>query len=156
MRGRGNDVRGRRRRAALLAALLALAFGVTACVMPRDPERTLQRVRGETLVVGLLQPAEAFQAGDEAAALRRLAESLDARVRYAEGGLHDQLAALHNGSVHLLAGRIPETTPLASELALTRPWGRITVDGEDQAAVFALRKGENAFLLAVDRGLSDR
>ena len=134
-------------------ALLGAAF-LAACRFPDDPEGTLADVTGGELKVGLLVPLATFREMAEHEALLVAAERIGAEPVLFEGRAHDLMAAVENGTIHLLAGGLPKDTPLSSRIALTKPWGRAAISGEVQDAVWGIRKGENAFLLALNRALA--
>ena len=45
--------------------------------------------------------------------------------------------------------------PMTAEMALSQSWGEIPVGDARETAVFGVRKGEHAMLLAVDRAVRD-
>jgi polar amino acid transport system substrate-binding protein len=78
------------RRSTSIGLLLVLA---AACDLPRDPEGTLERVRGGTLRVGVAHnppwaslPAPGEAQGVEPRLVRALAAELGARVEWVAGG----------------------------------------------------------------------
>lgn len=129
----------------LAAALLALP---ASCDLPRDPDGTLDEVRGATLAVAVTAPA---LLPPEEEALRLLAASLGARLEMRAMDLHEAVAQLGAAepdgvAVHVAAGAIPEATPFGAEAAVTRPLGR-------ERVVLLLPPGENGFLLAANRAV---
>lgn len=107
-------------------ALLALAAG---CGLPRDPEGTLERVRGGTLRVGVAHnppwaslPANGEAAGVEPALVRALAAELDARVEWVGGGEHALLHALEQRELDLVVGGLPARHPSSAKLGFSRPY----------------------------------
>lgn len=132
--------------------LLILAAGAAAgCDLPRDPEGTLDRVRGDTLRVGTLMPRDEFEETDEASRLAEIAGVLEAQLELIDGNPHLLLARLEKGEIHLLAGGIPKDTPLAKRIGMTRPVGKIMIGDKTKDRIFAVRRGENAFLVFLDR-----
>ncbi len=137
---------GRRRALALLGLPL-----LAAC---RFPAETPAAVRGGAMKVGLLVPLATFREMAEQEALFTAAARIGTEPMLVEGRVHDVVASVADGTLHLLAGGLPETTPLASRIALTRPWGKATIAGEVRHAVWGLRQGENALLLALNQAVS--
>jgi hypothetical protein len=136
------------------APFLAGALGVLAGCddLPRDPEETTERVGGAVLRVGWVAGAEPSPI--ERAAVAGVAERLDASVEASEGPVHQLVADLQEGKLHLLGGALPEKTPFASEIGLTKPVGIVTLRGEIQPTVMAIRSGENRFLLLVNEAIA--
>jgi hypothetical protein len=141
----------------LLSALVAgLAFAggsmLAGCDdLPRDPEDTTGQVSGAVLRVGWVAGAE--PSAVERAAVAGLAARLAAAVEVTEAPVHRLVAELEKGSVHLLGGELPEATPFASEIGLTKSVGTVVLRGEAQPAVMAIRSGENRFLLLVNEAI---
>lgn len=135
-----------------LLTSIALAVSLAGCDLPRDPEDTTATVRGGTLIVGVSTDEEPSDP-KERAAIERLAERLDAKVEYRSDEIHRQVEALKEGEIQLLAGHIPETTPFASEIGTTAPVSSMELGGERVKTVFALRKGENRFLVETEKAM---
>jgi hypothetical protein len=140
-----------RRRALCLLALPLLA----ACRYPADVESTLDTVEGGEMKVGLLVPLATFREMKELRVLEAVAERLGTTPVLVEGQVHDLLTGLEEGRIHLLAGGLPEKTPLTQRIGLTKRWGEAAIAGEVQPAAWGVRKGENAFLLALNRGIGE-
>jgi polar amino acid transport system substrate-binding protein len=108
----------------LIVGLLAALVG--GCEFPRDPEGTLDRVRGGVMRVGIT-PAEPFvrlnDAGDptgvEVELVRGFAETLDARVEWVAGSESDLMEALAGRQLDLVLTRQTEWQRVA---AITRPY----------------------------------
>lgn len=115
------------RLALVLITVLALA-GTSCNATPRDPEGTLEEVRGGTLRVGVtasdpwvtLDAAE--PGGVEAEIVRRFAESLDAEIEWFEGSEEELFGALEYGQIDLIIAGLSSRTPFAKEGALTHPY----------------------------------
>lgn len=108
---------------ALLLALLA------ACGIPRDPDGTLERVRGGTVRVGVVHdppwaslPADGEAYGIEPHLVRTLAAGLDAEIEWVAGGESALLRALEEGQLDLVVGGLTAANPHGATLALTRPY----------------------------------
>lgn len=130
-------------------ALLAMSM-LAACKVPDDPEGTTKEVTDGVLRVGILtQQLDPV----DAAAVALVAHALPAEPELVTGDPHTLFAQLEDGKIHLVAGGIPASTPFAADVALTAPVGSVTVRGETEDRVLALRKGENRFLVAVNRAV---
>lgn len=111
-------------RGALLAAGLT---AVPACDLPRDPEETLERVRGGTLRVGVIENEPWTRvdgdevSGVEADLVREFAATLDADVAWVLAG-PDALEALEHFELDLVVGGLDHRDPWKQRVGLTRPW----------------------------------
>jgi|SRR5918993_1926167 hypothetical protein len=131
----------------VLKAFLVV-FGLAACDLPRDPEKTLEAVRGQELRVGVLKFGQ--NAEKDRPVVERLAASLEAKLVYVEGDAHALFEDLKRGHLHLVIGGVPESTPFGKELGLSKPVGPLHGAHEEEDRVLAVRPGENAFLLRVN------
>ena len=113
------------RRLVALAACLALG----ACQYPRDPEGTLDRVRGGTLRVGI-SPAEPWvtlednrpPAGVEVALVEEFARTVDAEVKWVEGSESDLMEALDGRQLDIVIAGLTRRSVWMNGAALTRPY----------------------------------
>ena len=111
----------------LLVAVLA-ALLLTGCGIPRDPESTLDRVRGGTLRVGITEsePWTRLEAGQpggvEVELVRRFATELVARVEWVDGSEADLIAALEVRELDLVVGGLTADTPWQTKAAITRSY----------------------------------
>lgn len=131
-------------------ASLLLSFLLGSCDLPRDPEQTLSEVRGNTLIVGV-SSMEAFDKAGERLVVENLAERLGAVVELQPGEIHDLVNAVENGRVHIVAGGIPESSPFSSKVAFSSP----VEIARSRKTVLGTRKGENAFLLELNRTIAE-
>lgn len=144
-------------------ALLAVA-ALIGCDLPRDPEGTLNAVRGAELVVGVSEAPPWIEGGGrqpqgiEADIVRRLADALDADVRWMWLPAEEQVTRLARFEIHLAVGRHTRDSPLAREVGATRPW-YVSVErhGDTDVAsrhhVFLVPPGENAWLVWLEQRL---
>jgi polar amino acid transport system substrate-binding protein len=147
----------------LLIATLALAL---ACGLPRDPEGTLERVRGGTLRVGFVvdtpwvTEARIGAGGIEGAIAAELARGLGARVTWTHASETPLLTALHDGDLDLVIAGLTKDSPWAAKASFTRPYyvDTTTIHGErtEVPHVVAVRPGENAWQVHVERVLEAR
>jgi len=112
------------------APLLAAASPLAGCSLPRDPEGTLDRVRGDTLHVGVTEaPPFVVRHGErtepggvEAALVRGFADSLGAAVAWHWGPADGHLEALERFELDLVAAGLTAATPWKKRAGLTRPY----------------------------------
>ena len=141
---------------ALSRLLCILVLVALACDLPRDPQKTLERVRGRVLTVGVSEDAPFIvRRGEEAIGpepdlVRGFAASLGATVKWNWAAQDRQMAALRENHLDLVAG-LTSATPWKKSVALTRPF---SLNREKRA--FAVPAGENAFLSALERYLAGR
>jgi len=144
---------------------LVIALGL-ACGLPRDPEGTLERVRGGTLRVGFVVDTPWVTAigpaagGVEGAIVAELARGLGARVAWTHGAETPLLTALHDGDLDLVVAGLTKDSPWAAKASFTRPYYVDTtlVHGErtEVPHVVAVRPGENAWQVYIERMLESR
>jgi hypothetical protein len=120
--------------------------------IPRDPEDTTDLVTGSVLRVGWVAGAEPNEI--EHAAVATLAERLRAAIEISEGPVHQLMAELEEGTVHVVGGAVPEKTPFAKDVGLTKRVGTVVLRGEVEPTVMAIRSGENRFLLLVNEAIA--
>lgn len=139
----------------LLAALLAATAGCRP--YPRDPERTLERVRGGVLLAGVSHdpphvalPADGPPHGGDVARIEALARSVGARVEWVRGDHEGLLHALHVRRLHLVAGGVAADSPWKSKVGMTRPYPARDARGREVRRVMAVPPGENAWLMQVE------
>ena len=142
-------------RALVPAVVLLLLAG---CDLPRDPEQTLERVRGGTMRVGVTaNPPWTTVEGErpggiEAALVEQFAESLGAYVRWTNGSEAELMERLHKGHLDLVVGGLDDASPWTTHSGFTRPY----LTFADKRYVMAVRQGENRFLLELDKFLQGR
>jgi polar amino acid transport system substrate-binding protein len=126
---RGRTGKGRRLEALLVgsAAIVGLV-GTTACGLPRDPDGTLERIRGGTMRVGVIEhppwatTAEGEPAGVEVEVIEALAEALESRVRWTPGSESELIEALELGELDAVVGGLTADAPWISDAAFTAPY----------------------------------
>jgi len=148
-----------------LAAATAATMALTGCGMqfPRDPEGTLERVRGDVLRVGATEHRPYVElddagepTGSEPALVQRFAERLDADIAWETGSEAELLDALEQGELDLVIGGFLHDTPWAERGATTRPYvEEQTADGSTDKHVMITPMGENAFLVELETFLHE-
>lgn len=110
--------------------IAALALLSAACDIPRDPEGTLERVRGGTMRVGVTA-AEPFvvmeggaepSGGVEVRLVEELATELDAQIHWVNGSEEELLAALEVRELDVVIGGLTRTNPWSSKVTFTHPY----------------------------------
>lgn len=107
---------------AVLVVLLA------ACAVPRDPEGTLNRVRGGVLRAGFTEaPPFASGSADDPAGVEvdiveGFAAELDATVEWTVGSEAELLKALEVRALDVVVGGFDSTNPLVAAGGMTRPY----------------------------------
>lgn len=134
-----------------ISILLPVVLGVAGCDLPRDPDGTLQRVRGGEIRIGLVGPDPAAAAARAAASA--FAGDLRARPVFVRGDSHDLVEQMRQGRLDLIAA-LPAETPFKARIGLSRSYPAAAEPGRDLA--WGVPRGENAFLGAVDRFLYRR
>jgi ABC-type amino acid transport substrate-binding protein len=125
--------------------------------MPRDPERTTERVEGHVLRAGVSSNPPWIRVendrveGVEADLIRGLAGQLHAEVRWIPGGETALFAALKQHQLDLVAGGVTTESPWTKELGATLPFA----EAGGRKHVLIAAAGENRWLLTLDRYLHD-
>lgn len=139
------------------AALLIVAYVAGCAPYPRDPQNTTEHVSAAVMRVGVIHdpPFVRLRAGAptgrEVAMVRALADSLDARVEWVDGGTYELLAGLQHFRLDLVIGGISPDTPWAGHVALTSPYMARDERGLLVRRVTALPPGENRWMMQVER-----
>jgi polar amino acid transport system substrate-binding protein len=118
--------------AALIVAVL-LAVGAAGCGIPRDPESTLDRVRGGTLRAGITasEPWTTLEGGRpggvEVELVKQFAHELGAKVEWVDGSEAELIGALEVRELDLVVGGLTADTPWQSKAAITRSYATTRV-----------------------------
>jgi polar amino acid transport system substrate-binding protein len=105
--------------------LLLMTTGCGHSSLPRDPEKTLERVRGGELRVGLVEHppwvirTSGEPAGAEVALVRELAQEQNAKPQWHWGGEQQHLEALERYELDLVIGGLTKETPWSKTIGLT-------------------------------------
>src|SRR5215218_6702877 len=104
---------------------IALAAGLAACGLPRDPDGTLHRVQGGAMRVGVaIHPpwttdSAGTVGGIEPALVRALARELGARVEWEPGGESVLMPKLHERKLDLVIAGLDAATPWNGKAGIT-------------------------------------
>jgi polar amino acid transport system substrate-binding protein len=116
-----------------LGAAVVVAVVLAGCGVPRDPEGTLDRVRGGTLRVGISQSepwtrlGAGRPSGVEVRLVERFAAELGATVRWVDGSEADLVAALEVRELDLVVAGLTADTPWQAKAAITRGYATTRV-----------------------------
>jgi polar amino acid transport system substrate-binding protein len=108
--------------------LLLVAVLLAGCEYPRDPEGTLDRVRGGVMRVGVthvdpwVKLDGATPSGVEVELLQRFADTLDAEIEWVEGSESDLMEALHGRQLDVVVAGLTRRSEWQRVAALTRPF----------------------------------
>lgn len=121
------------------ACVAAVVIALAGCDLPRDPEKTRDRIRsrGEIRVgvteappwirrTSLAPNAEAE--GVEAELIRELAAKEGVRVRWQWGNVERHYAALEGFDLDLAAGGLTQATPWKKKIGITRSYVRSRIN----------------------------
>lgn len=146
----------------LLLAWLALALAGCG-PYPRDPQRTTERVEGGTLRVGVIHDPPFVDLRDaggsgrlaphgrEVRMARALADSLDARVSWVDGGAGELFEELEHFRLDMVIGGVSAQSPWRQRVALGLPYPIRDAEGRLVRRVSALPPGENRWQMRVER-----
>lgn len=152
------------RRSLRMAALVLGASLLGGCgSIPADPDGTLSRASGGTLVVGVSEHVPWTDVDDdtgevtgtEADLVRGFADSIDARVEWKAAPESVLVGWMEDGEIDVMIGGLTAASPWASKVALTRPY--TTVESPEDAKekmVMAVPMGENKLMVALERYLA--
>ncbi|WP_460943560.1 transporter substrate-binding domain-containing protein [Okibacterium endophyticum] len=143
-----------------VAGVLALAGCGTS--IPTDPNGTLERVAGGTLQVGISPNGEQTIAedegysGSEVELVEGFADSIDAEIEWTAGTEAELVRQLEDRALDLVVGGFTDTTPWSDRVGVTRAYASVRDEsGEAHKLVMLVQMGENAFLVELERYLSE-
>ena len=151
-----------------VATVLLVCMAVACGGIPRDPEGTLDRVRGGVLRVGFTDAPPFAEgpdddpAGVEVELVKQFAEELGASVEWVKGAEAELFEALEVRALDLVIGGYSSSDPWVASVGVTRPYAttRLTVgvpEGQpppdDLAGMtIAVERGSEAHGLVVAAG----
>ncbi len=112
----------------LRAALLVTACLISACDLPRDPEKSFEQLAARPLRVGLAEhpPFVMLRGGDpagvEVALIEEFAAAAGTTVEWTTGTVEQLLPALEHFQLDLVAAGLTDATPWKKKIGMTRPW----------------------------------
>lgn len=111
-----------------LLALVAMLSIPSCGPIPKDPEKTTERILAGTMRVGVSEnPPWIRRNGEEADGIeadliRSLAQTMSARVEWVWGIPEDHYHGLEKFEIDLVAGGLTAETPWKARVGMTRPW----------------------------------
>lgn len=145
------------RRAMVFALCAVLSLGLAGCDnYPRDPHQTLNRVHETgTVRIGVVHNPpwtdiddENNPRGSEVRLLAEFSRMLQAEPVWRAVSMDEGFRALDSGEIDILIGGLPASTPY-KKAGLTRPYTKTGKHGH----IMAVRRGENAFLVELEKFL---
>ncbi|QNF31535.1 transporter substrate-binding domain-containing protein [Adhaeribacter swui] len=137
----------------LVHCFILLVFIISACHnFPRDPDKTLEKVKNGTLLVGYSEnppwviKTNAAPTGLEAELIKEFAQTQQAKVIWVNDTEQDLFEKLEKQELHLVIGGITDKNSWKSKISFTRPYYQIPKEKH----VMAVIKGENAFTVALE------
>jgi polar amino acid transport system substrate-binding protein len=140
-----------------------LAVGLTValcgCPYPRDPEGTLDRVRGGVLRVGVTQADpwvtvddQGVPSGVEVELVTRFAETVDAEVEWVEGSESELMEALHGRQLDVVIAGLTRQSEWQRVAALTRPFvtTQVVIGAPDERTAARLSEDLGGERIAVE------
>ncbi|MBG6239424.1 ABC-type amino acid transport substrate-binding protein [Mycetocola sp. CAN_C7] len=144
----------------LLAVGLSAGLSGCASSFPADPDGTLDRVSGGTLRVGIAPNGDwtdmtddGEASGIEVSLIEDFAETIDADIAWVEGSEEALFTRLEDGGLDLVIGGFTDRTPWLDRAAITKPFTEVSTSDGVEKHVMAASRGENAFLLELERFL---
>ncbi len=137
---------------------LYFLFFMLSCVplacnnFPRDPDKTLEKVKNNTLLVGYSENApwviktNASPDGVEAELIKEFAKTQQAKITWVNDTEQDLFEKLEKRELHLVIGGFTDKNTWKSKVSFTRPYFQL----EEKKHVMAVLKGENAFIVALE------
>lgn len=147
-----------------LLVIAVMAASLSGCGIPVDPAGTLDRVSGGELRVGVSHnppwtdtSTSGNPTGLEVRLVEQFADDLDAEIVWTETSEARLMDGLERGELDLAIAGLLDDTPWMDVAAVTRPFAE-TRDADDRLErhVMATPMGENAFLVRLERFLSDQ
>lgn len=140
----------------LRTSIVLLVFAI-ACGLPRDPDGTLERVRGGVMRVGVAESrpwiivSPSGAEGVEATLVKAIADSLGASIEWIRKSESELLTDLEERKLDLVLGGLTDDSPWKTKVALTKPF--YEDPRTKKKHVMAAPPGENAWLVFVERQL---
>jgi len=142
----------------LITALLFLPALASSCSLPRDPEKTSERIAStHEIRVGITpnppwtSSASPEPQGTEPDLVRRFAATKGAHVKWSRASETKLVDALKHNDLDIVIGGFEKKTQWSSTAGVTQPYA---VDGAGTKHVFLAAPGENGFILELDRFLT--
>ncbi|QIL88703.1 transporter substrate-binding domain-containing protein [Microbulbifer sp. SH-1] len=144
----------------LLSFLLFFSFFAACDQIPKDPHDTLEKVlRDKRIRVGVIHnpPWTDIRSdvprGLEIELVQQFASELGASPKWSIVDVDSAMQQLQRGELDIVVGGLLKSSPYR-EVGFTRPYVEFTPEeGEQRAQVMAVRRGENRWLVTLERFL---
>jgi ABC-type amino acid transport substrate-binding protein len=140
-------------------SVFAIILGLAACGLPRDPDRTSERIAStHELRVGVTDNGEWVDAsgaepqGIEPELVRQVAERIGAKVLWSRGSETSLAQSLKHHELDLAIGGFDQKTPWKSIAGVSLPFAETH---DKRKHVFLTAPGENGFILMLDTFLTE-
>lgn len=134
-------------------------FFTFACSnFPKDPEKTLEQVQGQTLKVGITHHppftivSGNSPSGSEVDLVHKLAKELQADIEWVNNSEEVLFKKLEKFEIDLVIGGVTSKSPWKKHAGFTRPYLKVN----REKYVFVVAPGENDFLMKVEKFLFEQ
>lgn len=148
--------------AALTAIALSAVLSGCGTHYPADAQGTLERAEGGVLKVGIADNPPWTETGADGPSGREVelvedyADALDAQIEWTEGSESVLAEQMAHDELDLVIAGLDSDAPWTSDMALTRPYAEAPdPHGGTQQKVMAVRPGENALQVSLERHLAE-
>jgi ABC-type amino acid transport substrate-binding protein len=138
----------------------AIPMLLASCGLPRDPEKTSERVAStHELRVGVSDNPPwtitngAEPTGIEPDLIRRFASSIGAHVLWTRASETQLVQALKEGQLDVVAAGLEKKTQWSTTAGASQPYGE---DGQGKKHILLAAPGENRFILTLDTFLTEQ
>ncbi|WP_114779588.1 transporter substrate-binding domain-containing protein [Botryobacter ruber] len=142
-----------------LVLLFLLVWCCSSCGnFPKDPENTLENVTNGTLLVGYSEnppwvvASDSVPTGIEPELIKAFATTINAKVAWQNDTEQNLFEDLEKKKIHLVIAGITKSNPWKKKVGLTRVYVQ---QGKKKHVIAAIR-GENAFIVHLERFLYER
>ncbi|MDQ3292584.1 MAG: transporter substrate-binding domain-containing protein [Bacteroidota bacterium] len=137
----------------LYLLLLTMVLLTSACDnFPKDPDKTLTKIKNGTLLVGYTEnppwviKTQTEPSGAEAQLVKKFAKTQGAEIKWVNDTEQDLFQKLEKRELHLVIGGFTDKNTWKSKISFTRPY----LERQKEKHVMAVLKGENAFVVALE------
>ncbi|MDQ4140327.1 MAG: transporter substrate-binding domain-containing protein [Bacteroidota bacterium] len=137
----------------LFSLFLFIFFLTSACDnFPRDPDKTLDKIKNGTLVVGYTEnppwviKSKTHPTGLEANLVQEFAKQQGAKIIWVNDTEQDLFEQLEKRKLDLVIGGFTDKNTWKKKISFTRPY----LNQQKEKHVIAVLKGENAFIVALE------
>lgn len=136
--------------------LLLISFIFIGCEnYPKDPEKTLEKVKNGTMRVGYSEnppwvvETDHVPTGIEPELIKAFAKTLNAKIEWKNDTEQNLFEDLMKKRLHLIVAGTTDDSPWKTKVGLTRPF----FEQQKKKQVMAVIQGENAFIVHLEKFL---